>query len=94
MTPKMNKVHLQRKNGIKEVHEKLRTGTVIYMSLQEISNSLKGGGGVPLEIVNHFDFDLDRMLKGAWKERRAIGWDQLLKGQLSERWGNRTGNVL
>ena len=48
----------------------------------------------PSEIVNRFDFDLDRMLKGAWKERRAIGWDQLLKGQLSERWGNRTGNVL
>ena len=30
---------------------------------------------------------MDTMVKNAWKEQTLIGWDQILKGRISSKWG-------
>ena len=68
------------------VHKKLRMATVLYTALQSIFDYLRIWGEEST-LALHYDSAFDRTLTMAWKEQRAIGWDQLLKGRLSSGWG-------
>ena len=48
---------------------------------------MEGEGEGASKIVNHFDSDLDRILKGVWWDQELINWYQLLKGRLIKIWG-------
>ena len=70
----------------KAAHDNIRTAKVIYDAIMSIFSSLRHGTNAPT-IITHFDSGIDRLVNEAWEEQRAIGWDQILKGQLSSKWG-------
>ena len=41
--------------------------------------------------ISHFESPTDTLVKEAWEEQSLIGWDQVLKGRISTRWGNSQG---
>ena len=59
---------------------------MLYIALQSIFDFLRGGGEEP-KLALYYDSAFDRTLTKAWREQKAIGWDQLLKGRLSSGWG-------
>ena len=65
-------------------HVKIRIAKVIYDALQTMIYYLRHGTTPTL--LSHFNSEIDRMLKQAWDEQKAIGWDQILKGRLSGKW--------
>ena len=48
-------------------------------------------GGEPPSFVNCFASPMDNLVKEAWEEQHLIGWDQLLKGRISSKWGKAQG---
>ena len=48
------------------------------------------GGGEPVW-RQLFDSPIDIVVREAWEEQRAIGWDQILKGRISSKWGQAYG---
>ena len=48
-------------------------------------------GDVPPTSPTYFVSDIDTLVKKAWEEQKAIGWDQILKGRISTYWGKAQG---
>ena len=78
--------HTKHQIMFKADHDKIRTAKVIYDTIMSIISSLRHGTKTP-KIITYFDSGIDRMVNEAWEEQRAIGWDQILKGRLSSKWG-------
>ena len=77
MAAHMKILKLQQKNDFKEVHTKLQTSTVTYFFTQ-YSELVKRASWVVVasKLVNHFESDLDIMLKGEWIGHESIVWYQ------------------
>ena len=86
----MRKSQQQRLDEFKKVQKGLKTAGVIYHSLLRILQYLREGGDPP-SFVNYFESPMDNLVKEAWAEQRLIGWDQILKGRLSSKWGKAQG---
>ena len=45
-------------------------------------------GNYPPVLVMYFDSEIEQLLTQVWVEQRQIGWDQILKGRISSKWGD------
>ena len=71
---------------IKESQTRLKTVKIISDAFGKIMGYLQRGQGQP-RFVQQFDTDMDRMIQKAWNEQDNIGWENMLKGSLSKKWG-------
>ena len=69
-----------------KVHKKLKMAGIIYNSLLSILLYFKDGGEPP-RFLQQYESSMDTMVEKAWKEQKLIGWDQILKGRISSKWG-------
>ena len=75
---------IQRK--FKESQLRLKTATVICDAFSAILGYLRRRTGQP-QLTSYFETELGTMVRDAWKEQEAIGWENILKGRLSKKWG-------
>jgi hypothetical protein len=71
--------------AFKRKHAGLHTAKPIYDIMLNILKFIRTDE-TPI-LVNHFESDMDRTIKEAWEEQKKIGWEQVLKGRLSSKWG-------
>lgn len=63
---------------------------MIHGALWIIINVLRDGDDEP-SMPGYIDLDFDRMVAKVWSKQQLIGWDYLLKGRISSRWGMAQG---
>ena len=81
----LQKRHIKRMIEFSKDHKRLRTVKIIYDTFLRIMRLLQNGV-TPPDLISNFDYEMDRMIMAAWREYKAIGWDQILKGRLSKKW--------
>ena len=67
-------------------HKKLKTASIIYASFTTILGYLRTGGCKP-SFHSKFTSTLVKAVQQAWEEQERIGWDQILYGRISSKWG-------
>jgi hypothetical protein len=83
--PTLGASYSQLHMAFKRKHAGIHTAKPIYDIMLKILKFIRTDEAPVL--VTHFESDMDRTIKEAWEEQKEIGWDQVLKGRLSSKWG-------
>ena len=71
---------------LKEVPVKAMAANMISNDFNIILDSFRRRD-TQLVLITHFDSYIDSKVQEVWVDQRDIGWNQILKGCLSKKWG-------
>ena len=83
--PTLGASYSQLHLAFKRTHVGLHTAKPIYDIMLYILKCIRTDE-TPI-LVQYFESDMARATQEAWMEQQKIGWEQLLKGRLSSKWG-------
>jgi hypothetical protein len=86
----MDKAARARREIFHKAHMKLKTAGIIYDAFVIILGYLRKGGSKPM-LSSRFNSQIDILVREAWDEQELIGWDQILYGRISSKWGKAQG---
>jgi hypothetical protein len=82
----MDKENNERRGIFHKAHKKLKTAGIVYDSFGKILGFLRRGGSKPT-FRSRFTSRIDTIFREAWEEKEMIGWEQILYGRISSKWG-------
>ena len=82
----MIRASMDRRGKFYAVNKKSKTAAIIYNSLATILGYPRKGGSKPM-FRSIFTSRLDKLVKAVWEEQEKIGWEQIMYGRISSKWG-------